>query len=42
VSDVGEERDDDVDEAPGVEEWIADESQADEVADDVDGAASDE
>jgi hypothetical protein len=33
VSDAGEERDDEVDEAPGVEEWIADESQAEEVAD---------
>ena len=42
MSDVGEERDDEVDEAPGVEEWIADESQAEEVTDGDDGAASSE
>ena len=39
MSDAGEERDDEVAEAPGVEEWIADESRADEVAD---GTAADE
>ena len=33
MSDAGEERDDEVDDAPGVEEWIADDSQAVEVAD---------
>ena len=33
MSDVGEEQDDDVEQAPGVEEWIADESRAEEGAD---------
>ena len=36
MSDVGDERDDEVDEVdetPGVEEWIANESQAEEVDD---------
>jgi hypothetical protein len=42
VSDAGEEQDDEVDEAPGVEEWIADESRAEELADGTDGAASQE
>jgi hypothetical protein len=40
VSDAGEEQDDEVDEAPGVEEWIAGESRAEELADGTDGAAS--
>jgi hypothetical protein len=31
MSDAGDEQDDEVDEAPGVEEWIADESRAEEV-----------
>jgi hypothetical protein len=31
VSDTGEEEDDEVEAAPGVEEWIADESRAVEV-----------
>jgi hypothetical protein len=31
MSDTGEEQDDEVEETPGVEEWIADESRADEV-----------
>jgi hypothetical protein len=42
VSDTGEEQDDEVDEAPGVEEWIADESRAEELADGTNGTASDE
>jgi hypothetical protein len=32
VSDPGDEEGDDVDVAPGVEEWIADESDAEEAA----------
>ena len=32
MGDAGEEQDGEVDEAPGVEEWIADESRDDEVA----------
>jgi hypothetical protein len=32
MSDTGEEQDDEVEETPGVEEWIADESRAEEVA----------
>jgi hypothetical protein len=31
VSDTGEEQDDELEETPGVEEWIADESRAEEV-----------
>ena len=42
MSDADEEQDDEVDEAPGVEEWIADESRAEEVADGPDGTASEE
>ena len=42
MSDAGEERDDEVEEAPGVEEWLADESQAEEVAEGPDGTASQE
>jgi hypothetical protein len=42
VNDADEEQDDEVDEAPGVEEWIADESRAEEVADGLDGTASEE
>ena len=42
MSDADEEQDDEVDEAPGVEEWIADESRAEEVADGLDGTASEE
>jgi hypothetical protein len=42
VSDTGEEQDDEVDEAPGVEEWIADESRAEELADGTNGTASEE
>jgi hypothetical protein len=34
MSDAGDERDDEVDETPGVDEWIAVESQADAVLDD--------
>jgi hypothetical protein len=41
MSDAGEE-DDEVDEAPGVEEWIADESRAEEVVDGTDGTVSGE
>ncbi len=33
MSDAGEEQDDEVEQAPGVEEWIADESRAEEGAD---------
>ena len=33
MSDADEEEDDEVDEAPGVEEWIADESRAQEADD---------
>jgi hypothetical protein len=33
MSDAGDELDDEVDETPGVEEWIAEESRAEEVAD---------
>jgi hypothetical protein len=33
VSDTGEEQDDEVEETPGVEEWITDESRAQEVDD---------
>lgn len=40
MSDTGEEQDDEVDEASGVEEWIADESRAEEVADGTEGTAS--
>ena len=43
MSDAGEERDDEVDEvdeAPGVEEWLAYESQVEEVAEGPDGTAS--
>jgi hypothetical protein len=39
VSDDGEEQDDEVDEAPGVDEWIADESRAEG---DADGSAVEE
>jgi hypothetical protein len=39
MSDTGEEEDDEVEETPGVEEWIADESRAEEVDD---GTASEE
>jgi hypothetical protein len=39
VSDAGDEQDDEVDQTPGVEEWIADESRAEELAD---GSASKE
>ena len=42
MSDADEEQDDEVDEAPGVEEWIADESRAEEVADGRNGTASQE
>ena len=42
MSDADEEQDDEVDEVPGVEEWIADESRAQEVADGLDGTASEE
>jgi len=31
MSDTGEEQDDEVEEAPGVEEWIADQARAQEV-----------
>ena len=40
MSDAGEEQDDEVDEVPGVEEWIAHESRAEEVADITDGTVS--
>ena len=33
MSDTGEEEDDEVEETPGVEEWIADESRAEGVDD---------
>jgi hypothetical protein len=33
MSDTGEEEDDEVEEPPGVEEWIADESRAEEADD---------
>jgi len=33
MSDTGEEEDDEVEETPGVEEWIADESRAEDVDD---------
>jgi hypothetical protein len=33
MSDTGEEQDDEVEEAPGVEEWIADEARAEDVGD---------
>ena len=33
MSDTGEEQDDEVEETPGIEEWIADESRAVEVDD---------
>ena len=33
MSDAGEEQDDEVDETPGVDEWIAVESEADAVLD---------
>ena len=39
MSDTGEEEDDEVEETPGVEEWIADESRAEEGAD---GSAAEE
>jgi hypothetical protein len=39
VSDTGEEQDDEVEETPGVEEWLTDESRAQEVDD---GTASEE
>ena len=39
MSDTGEEQDDEVEPAPGVEEWIADESRAEE---DADGSAAEE
>src|SRR4051794_29004067 len=39
MSDTGEEQDDEVEETPGVEEWIADESRAEELDD---GTASEE
>ena len=42
MSDAGEDQDDEVDDAPGVEEWLADESRADEVADGTDGIDSEE
>jgi hypothetical protein len=45
VSDADEgqdDEDDEVDEAPGVEEWIAEESRAEEVADGPDGTASED
>jgi hypothetical protein len=34
MSDTGDEQDDEVDQTPGVEEWIADESRAEEIDDD--------
>ena len=42
MSDADEEEDDEVDEAPGVEEWIANESRAEELADGTNGTASEE
>ena len=39
MSDTDEEHDDEVEAAPGIEEWIADESRAEEVDD---GTASEE
>ena len=39
MSDTGEEQDDEVEETPGIEEWIADEARAEEVDD---GTASEE
>ncbi|HEY7176228.1 MAG TPA: hypothetical protein VH442_15035 [Micromonosporaceae bacterium] len=42
MSETGEEQDDEVDEAPGVEEWIADESRAEELADGTAGTAAEE
>jgi hypothetical protein len=39
MSDTGEEEDDEVQETPAIEEWIADESRAEEVDD---GSASEE
>jgi hypothetical protein len=39
MSDAGDELDDEIDETPGVEEWIADESRAEEVAE---GTATEE
>jgi hypothetical protein len=39
MSDTGEEEDDEVEESPGVEDWIADESRVEEVDD---GSASQE
>jgi hypothetical protein len=41
VSDAGEEQDE-VGEAPGVEEWLADESQAGAIEEGDDGALTDE
>ncbi len=42
MSDAGDEADDEVDETPGVEEWIAAESQAEAVADGLDESRSEE
>jgi len=42
VSDTGEEDDDEVEDVPGVEEWIADETRAEEVGEGFDGTASQE
>jgi hypothetical protein len=42
VSDAGEEQGDEVDEVAGVEEWIADESEAQANADGADDAAVEE
>ena len=42
MSDAGDEQDDEVEETPGVEEWIADESRAEEVADGTEGTVPEE
>jgi hypothetical protein len=38
VSDVGDDQDDELDEAPGVEEWLEDESQAGAIGEGGEGA----
>ena len=42
MSDTSDEADDEVDETPGVEEWLAVESEAEAVADRLDGTPSEE